>query len=169
MSSGRGNAWRKTPNIDTPEGVQNFIRQRVNEDEAGCWRWSGSLNQSGYGRVNVKNPVGVLAHRVSYTAWNGAIPEGLHLDHLCRVRDCVNPAHLEAVTKKVNDLRGFSGPAVNSRKTHCSKGHEFKPENVYIQRKPNGDFLRRQCRACVRARVSAIHQRNKAARAGVAR
>jgi hypothetical protein len=66
-----------------------------------------------------------LAHRVIYEYLVGPIPDGLSIDHLCRVRHCVNPAHLEPVTHRENVLRGQAPTAVNGRKTRCKRGHEF--------------------------------------------
>lgn len=94
-----------------------------------CWYWTGSINGDGYGtftvygyRVGVRrNTVG--AHRLVYEAMVGLIPVGLELDHRCRVRHCVNPAHLEPVPKRVNILRGEGPTAANARKTHCINGH----------------------------------------------
>jgi hypothetical protein len=76
----------------------------------------------------------------------GKIPEGLQIDHLCRVRECANPAHLEAVTCRENLLRGDTVTAHNANKTHCVNGHEYTPENTAITR----DGCRR-CRICHRA------------------
>jgi hypothetical protein len=76
----------------------------------------------------------------------GAVPEGLELDHLCRVRGCVNPKHLEPVTHRENLMRGESWSAVNARKTHCPEGHPYDETNTYIDGKG-----RRRCRECARA------------------
>lgn len=72
------------------------------------------------------------------------IPDGLHLDHLCRNPMCINPSHLEPVTQKENTLRGFSVPAINARKTECKRGHPFTPENTIIKK------LGKACRICQR-------------------
>lgn len=92
--------------------------------DSGCWIWLGALNHKGYGKIN-----GKIAHRVSYEIHIGPIPDGLQLDHGCRVRCCVNPRHLEPVTLIENIARGEVGQ-YNARKTHCSEGHEFTPENT---------------------------------------
>lgn len=86
-----------------------------------CWLWTAAKNNHYYGvfTINGKN---YLSHRVSYEMLVGQIPEGLHLDHLCRVTNCVNPAHLEPVTHKENIQRGIS---FNSKKTHCPNGHPY--------------------------------------------
>ena len=108
----------------TPE---KFWR-RVEKSE-GCWRWPGAKNSTGYGMVRVGKKV-VYAHRYAYELEIGPIPEGLTIDHLCRVRLCVNPAHLEPVTQSENVLRGQAPPALNAVKTHCKRGHEFTEENT---------------------------------------
>ncbi|MGO3650436.1 HNH endonuclease signature motif containing protein [Agrococcus casei] len=84
------------------------------------------------------------AHRFAYADSRGAIPEGLEIDHLCRNRSCVNPKHLEAVSKRENLARGYAVPAINARKTHCKRGHEFTAENTYRWGSS------RICRACKR-------------------
>ena len=71
-----------------------------------CWRWTGAVNNCGYGKLSIP-PRGkqILAHRLSYLLFVGDIPKGYELDHLCRVRECVNPEHLEAVLHKENMRR----------------------------------------------------------------
>ena len=89
-----------------------------------------------------------MAHRVSYEMAKGKIPDGLQLDHLCRMTLCVNPSHLEPVTPKENIRRGETAEVARLTqlsKTHCPQGHPYSGENLYL--KPNG---RRECRQCVR-------------------
>ena len=107
-----------------------------------CWLWMGRITPTGYGRFSC-NGRERQAHRLAYEYGHGPIPDGLVLDHLCRVRHCVRPAHLEAVTVRVNTLRGISFSAAYAKQTHCKRGHEFTDETTY--RSPNG---RRNCRAC---------------------
>lgn len=120
---------------------------------SGCWIWLGHLQPNGYGTLKVGGRAGrsVYAHRVSYETHVGPIPPGLEIDHLCRVRNCVNPEHLEPVTRRVNVQRGI-GPALlgrlNANKTHCSNGHPFDAANTYLR--PTGG---RSCKACQRARA----------------
>lgn len=104
-----------------------------------CIVWTGKYFANGYGRVGYK-----LAHRIAYEQAVGDIPKGLYIDHLCRNRGCVNPNHLEPVTLVENVMRGVSPHALNAKKTHCSKGHEFTFSNTY-QRK---DRTARECRIC---------------------
>lgn len=110
-----------------------------------CWIYAGYKAPSGYGQVYIESRKGpAMAHRLVYEALVGEIPEGLHLDHLCRNRACVNPDHLEPVTRKVNILRGESPFALNSRRTHCVKGHELTSDNIYHRKDRNT----RECKAC---------------------
>lgn len=110
-----------------------------------CWLWTNVLDSKGYGRWSPsKHTIDEqMAHRRAYVLFIGPIPDGLELDHLCRVRNCVNPSHLEPVTHRENSLRGFSPFAINARKTHCINGHEFTPENTEIT--PDGY---RACHIC---------------------
>ena len=108
-----------------------------------CWLWKRALNYAGYGAVRWNRKV-VGAHRVAYELLVGPIPHGLVLDHLCRVRNCVNPEHLDPVTNRENQRRGKHGVL----KTHCVNGHEFTPENIYIQPKAGT----RSCRVCYEIR-----------------
>lgn len=114
-----------------------------------CWLWTGSRTGFGYGNFYAVPGSPVPAHRMAYELMIGPIPPGLQLDHLCRVRACVNPDHLEPVTKDENNRRGFSPTAQNARKTHCSHGHEFTPENTYT---PPKRPTHRYCRECSRIR-----------------
>lgn len=114
--------------------------------ESGCRIWLEHVNNNGYGRVHWDGKM-VYAHRVAYEYRNGPIPDAMTLDHLCRVRCCVEPNHLEVVSQKVNTLRGLSPSAFNAKKTHCHKGHQFLPENT---RTNKAGF--RYCLACERAR-----------------
>jgi len=110
----------------------------------GCWNWKSPINTKGYGKAYYKKK-NCSAHREVYKYIVGEIPEGLVIDHLCRNRKCVNPKHLEPVTNKENQMRGEGISAINARKTHCIRGHEFTEENTIIFAK-----TRRRCRKCAR-------------------
>ena len=113
--------------------------------EEACWIWTASVDGSGYGKY-LRDGRLVGAHRVAYEVVVGPIPDGLEIDHLCKVRNCVNPAHMEAVTHRENTLRSDSPVVALYSETHCSKGHEWTEENTYI--KKGG----RECRICRRDR-----------------
>lgn len=109
-----------------------------------CWLWTGYLNK-GYGTIGVNGKTRE-AYRVLYELVVGPVPDGLHLDHLCRVRACVNPYHLEPVTHAENMRRAAAA------RTHCGNGHEWTDATTYPYRG------RRDCRACNTER----HQRRAA-------
>ncbi len=137
-----------TGRILTVEAADVILSRGVRDPETECWEWAGTRFR-GYGMIGVRGLENRRAHRVSYETFVGPIPDGLTIDHLCRNRGCVNPAHLEPVTNKVNVLRGVGPTAVNARKTHCCRGHEFTPENTLLS---SG---RRYCRACIKVRKEA--------------
>jgi hypothetical protein len=112
-----------------------------------CWEWRAGRNPNGYG-VFRRHKMPEWSHRVAYELAHGAIPEGLELDHRCRNRACVNPAHLEAVTHRENIMRGTAPSARNARAIHCVNGHPFTEENTYYR--PDGRG--KHCRACKRQR-----------------
>jgi hypothetical protein len=110
-----------------PPGVRRGRdwREFYVEAPSGCWLWTGALNDRGYGRWPRWKDGGTRqAHRRVYEMLVGPIPEGLQIDHLCRVRNCVNPDHLEPVTHAEN-LRRAVGGGWGSAATHCPNGHEY--------------------------------------------
>ena len=139
---------RRHGRIDNPtKTVDERFWEKVHKTDT-CWLWLGSVTHGGYGQFRHKG--GTRAHRFAYESVKGKIPDGLYLDHLCHVRNCVNPAHLEAVTPRVNAIRSNSPVALNATKTHCMRGHEFTEENTYTPPKAN----QRHCRACRREFMS---------------
>ena len=114
--------------------------------ESGCWVWTARCDKNGYARFWAENKAHDFGHRFAYRHFKGPIPEGLEIDHLCRVPSCVNPAHLEAVTGRENNLRGTGPAAKNAKRTHCTNGHKLVEANLYRQ----GTW--RQCRTCARLR-----------------
>lgn len=111
--------------------------------ETGCWHWTSTITTEGYGQFWF-NRRPRLAHRIAYEMMVGPIPEGLVIDHLCRVRHCVNPGHMEPVTQAENNARGLSLSAANARKTHCKHGHPFTLENTRFT--PVGERVCLTCR-----------------------
>ncbi len=128
----------------TVPAAQRFERSYIPVTESGCWIWIGSCDRGGYGKILVYGKQRI-AHRYAYELYIGPIPDGFTLDHLCRVRPCVNPSHLEPVTMKINILRGEGLAAQNKRATHCKYGHEFTHDNTYLY--PSG--VGRSCKVCI--------------------
>lgn len=115
-----------------------------------CWEWQGYLAPNGYGRFTTTNSVSEYSHRVAYTLEHGPIPLGLTIDHLCRNRACVNPAHLEAVPIRTNVQRGSRAMA-----TACINGHPFNAENT------GHNKGRRYCKICSRLKVKEYRERQR--------
>lgn len=137
---------------------QRFLEKIEIDPRTGCWLWTKYRDLSGYGRFN--NPEGSpLAHRYAYEEFVGPIPDGMHMDHLCRVRHCVNPTHLEVVTPQENFARGSSFAAVNARKTHCDSGHALEGDNVKVVVKIRRERI---CLTCDRARKRTHKKRRHA-------
>jgi HNH endonuclease len=119
----------------------------------GCWLWTGCWDQSGYGMITVKHGLTKRAHIVSYEMFVGPVPDGLEMDHLCRVRCCVNWRHLEAVTKAENAKRSpFVLSTIHAKKTHCIYGHPLSGDNLAVQFLKNGHKYR-SCMTCRRRYV----------------
>jgi hypothetical protein len=129
----------------------------VNKTDS-CWYWEGYINPDGYGVFKDK-----LAHRLAYLEMHGEYPTNTVTDHLCRVRHCVNPLHLEAVSRGENVRRGLSSMTTRLRhasKTHCPKGHELTPDNLYLENSKDG-WQRRHCKTCTKDRRTEQYLRNK--------
>lgn len=124
----------------------DLVKLIARTDRSGeCWIWRGALLASGYGQMKScgKNR---RVHRVAYELAYGPVPDGLVIDHLCRVKACCRPDHLEAVTQRENLLRGNTVNAANAAKVTCVNGHALSGANVYV----NPTTGHRSCRSCHR-------------------
>jgi hypothetical protein len=133
-----------------------------------CWRATKGIRKDGYCQVQLtgKRAPKVLGHRLSYEHFVGPVPDGLELDHVwangCRFRSCVNPAHLEPVTRSVNILRGTAPEQTTAyydaywaNRTHCDNGHELAKVGIQVE---SGTGFR-SCRACHLQQKRENHQR----------
>jgi hypothetical protein len=144
--SSQGSAERKIT-----EPALRFWKSVFKTDK--CWLWTGNKIPSGYGYFSVRRNR-FRVHRFAYELVNGPILSGLDIDHLCGVRNCVNPAHLEAVTHRDNVLRGNTFAARNVAKTSCPSGHPYDGENTYL------DGRSRHCKICMRIGLRRRYQAN---------
>jgi hypothetical protein len=153
---------------------------KVNVNQrTGCWEWTGCLNAYGYGHVWDRETKGtVRAHRFAFQKLIGPIPDGMELDHVCRVRHCVNPEHLDVVTTAENSRRSpvvagvfARGVSMQLSKTHCPYGHEYTDANLIVD--ADGHRVCRECRNdkykrwyarnadAMRERSAAYHEANR--------
>ena len=125
-----------------------FWNKVTPEPVSGCWLWQGAQVHNGYGVTRTPERL-LYAHRVAYEAARGPIADGLSVDHLCRVRHCVNPEHLEAVTQRENIRRGDQGKTWGTE-THCRYGHEYAAGNAAPRA---GRINGKACRECNRLKA----------------
>jgi hypothetical protein len=139
-----------------------------------CWEWTASCNKrTGYAQIGHTFDFGVfnyITHRVVYEWFVGDIPRGLVIDHLCRIKHCVNPAHLEVVTSATNTARiVWTGKPGGPEQTHCNAGHPFSGDNLKWEKNymnngtRGGSAMRKVCRACrnERSRINSKKQRDR--------
>jgi len=139
-----GSRYLEFGDIRLPE---HFWSKCIPEPNSGCWLWIASKTTNGYGKFSIARRLHP-AHRVAWEALNGEVPCGLEMDHRCRTRCCVNPAHLEAVKHKTNVRRGTAGDAQAAR-SHCPSGHPYDATNTSIHLR-RGMMTYRRCRQCDR-------------------
>ncbi len=116
-----------------------FESRYIPVTESGCWLWLAGCTSGGYGAIRISG-LQTGAHRVAYELYRGTIPEELCIDHLCRVRCCVNPWHMETVTLGENAIRGSDHHLI----THCPRGHPYSGHNLYLTK----GGKERECRIC---------------------
>ena len=133
----------KAPRPTIEERFWSFVDKT--ENEQGCWLWKGSLVH-GYGHFTIGYKM-IRAQRFAYELLVGPVPDGLILDHLCRVTNCIRPDHLEPVTNRENVRRGKCGIL----KTHCVRGHPLKGINLRLTIKDSNE--RRICKQCTKDRA----------------
>lgn len=145
-SVGRSVAMRRAP-YRRKDVMDRIWAKTMTIPECGCYVFMGADNGNGYGVIGTGDGKKMgLVHRVAYERLVGPIPEGLDLDHKCRVRLCWNPDHVEPVTRQINLLRGIGLPAQQIKRTHCPQGHPYDAQNTRIK------YGKRECKACDRER-----------------
>lgn len=140
--------WTKVDKFG-PDGFHS----QTGENLGPCWRWTAGCTRAGYGLFSI-NRHPTYAHRFAYEVTVGRIPPRLQIDHLCRIKNCVNPVHLEPVTNAENGRRGLAGHHWATR-TSCLKGHPYTVANLYVD--PSG---RRRCVTCRRS-LAALYREKK--------
>lgn len=145
-----------------PSLAERFNSRFIPVPFSGCWIWTANLRKDGYADIG-DGPKKKLAHRVSYELHKGSIPDGMVIDHLCRVPCCVNPSHLEAVSPRENYIRGIGLPTMLerlSKRTHCKNGHEVSVLNTHVN-----ELGQRSCRVCWRTRARFYRKQKREASA----
>lgn len=149
----------RRPRGQSKKGVEGRLWEKISpEPNSGCWLWIGGRHPRGYGGFYINGKTRP-AHVVCYEVYVGAVPDGLELDHKCRVTCCVNPDHLEPVTHQENMSRGIAGKMGAERqlaKKFCPSGHAYTPDNIYYR--PNGY---RDCKVCAMERKRRAKDRHK--------
>jgi hypothetical protein len=146
---------------------ERFMSKVEFDPNGGCWLWSGSNDGArGYGRFMADHALGTRqAHRASYMLFCDTIPDGLEIDHKCRTPACVNPQHLEPVTREENMRRapklglalgGLANGQRQQAKTHCPRGHEYTTQNTFVSREGW-----RRCKTCKAALTRARLQKGQ--------
>lgn len=141
------------------ESTLRRFAAKVEADDNGCWIWTAARNPgNGYGRfygakADPSHP-STVAHRVAYEHYTGPIPDGMEIDHVCRIRACVNPAHLEPVSRLENVHRANAALSLD----RCKNNHALTPDNAYY---PNSNTGRPKCRECNREAVRAYQDRQR--------
>lgn len=122
--------WTRT--IPLNQSDVGRLRSRLRANPAtGCLEWTGCKNRKGYGNIRIGGQT-YLTHRVAWAAHCGQIPDGMHLDHVCKNPACCNPQHLRVVTPRQNALENSDSVSAHYvKRTHCKNGHEFTPENTH--------------------------------------
>ena len=149
---------RKYGSYDLPTVIDRVMESVVIDSDTGCWGWTKRLERNGYARMSVGHKVDGV-HRITYKERHGhdSIPDGWHIDHLCRNRACCNPDHLEAVLPRENVMRSpFTQASINSNKTECHRGHPLSGDNLHTDARG-----RRTCRACSRIKTAQSRARKK--------
>ncbi|HET6917253.1 MAG TPA: HNH endonuclease [Acidimicrobiales bacterium] len=146
------------PRID-PE-TKFFRKVKWTDDPLGCWLWESEIDRDGYGQFTVGTYDGkrvrAKAHRWAYEFLRAEIPKGLTIDHLCKVRNCVNPWHMEPVTFGENARRGTR---IYRRRTHCGQGHDQSIHGItYV----SAGRTRRRCQTCFNTKRRARRAARKA-------
>lgn len=140
------NAWLC---LHGDSGAEARFNSRVDKTLWGCWLWRGRLDRDGYGIFYLRGK-SRKAHRVAYaTAHAMYMPPDMVIDHVCRVRSCVNPAHMDLVTSRENNIRGSGVTSKNRKALRCKNGHLFTEETTYYS------TAGRTCKPCAIARACA--------------
>lgn len=131
----------------TPDLLPARMASKVTIDTNGCWIWAGAVQSRGYACLGVGGRV-QLGHRVAYESLIGPIAPGMTIDHLCRVKRCLNPGHMEVVSRGDNTLRYYAS------RDSCKRGHRYTEANTYVTSRGT-----RECRTC---RAEQVRKRNAA-------
>lgn len=151
--------------ISIPDFDHSILKRRISLcPTTSCMNWNGHIRSDGYGVIWIKG-IEYKTHRVAYHIYKGILSATNVIDHICKNKKCCNPDHLREVTQRINATENsLSPPSFNKKKTHCIRGHEFTPDNIYSNETGVYGGVWRKCLICKKEAARIWYLKNKGRR-----